>query len=147
MKRSAAITAVAGLVLAGTMTLGTAPAYAATTGCRAVYTVLSQWPGGFMASIAVTNLGDPINNWAVTFDFGAGQVVALGWNATWSQPAGAHVSAANAPYNSSLATGATATIGFNGTWTGSNPAPSAIFLNGTLCTGAVTTTGGSSGAA
>lgn len=135
MKRSAAV---AGLALAGSVTLSVTPAIAATTGCQAVYAVTAQWPGGFMANIAVTNLGDPILNWVVTFDFSAGQMVALGWNATWSQPVDGQVNAASEAYNGSLATGATATIGFNGTWTGSNPTPSAIYLNGTLCTGTVT---------
>jgi len=144
MKRSAAIAAATGLVLTGTLALTATPADAATTGCKAVYAVQNQWPGGFVASVTVTNLGDPIGNWAVTFDLAAGQAVALGWNATWSQPVGTHVNAASLAYNGSLGTGATATIGFTGTWTGSNPAPSAIYLNGTLCTGTVSTTGGSS---
>jgi len=144
MKRSAAIAAATGLVLTGTLALTATPADAATTGCKAVYAVQNQWPGGFVASVTVTNLGDPIANWVITWDFPAGQQLTSGWNATWSQPVGTHVNASSLAYNGSLGTGATATIGFTGTWTGSNPAPSAIYLNGTLCTGTVSTTGGSS---
>jgi len=137
MKRSVAIAAAAGLVLAGTAALTMAPASAATTGCRAVYSVPDQWPGGFIGSVTVTNLGDPITNWVITWDFPAGQQLTSGWNATWSQ-AGAHVSAASPPFSGGpLGTGASVTVGFQGTWTGSNPSPTAIFLNGILCDGTV----------
>jgi len=137
MKRSAVVVAAVGLLLAGTATMTMTPAGAATTGCRASYTIPSQWPAGFTANVAVTNLGDPISNWVVTFDFAAGQQVTQGWNATWSQ-SGAHVTAASPSWSGGpLGTGATVTIGFNGSWTGSNPIPTAIYLNGTLCTGTV----------
>jgi hypothetical protein len=136
MKRSAVIVAAGGLLLAGMVTLVMTPAGAATTGCRATYTVPSQWPAGFTANVAVTNLGDPVSHWVVTFDFAAGQQVTQGWNATWSQ-SGAHVSAANPGWGGPLGTGSTVNIGFNGSWTGSNPIPTAVFLDGTLCTGTV----------
>jgi cellulase/cellobiase CelA1 len=109
MKRSVAIAAAAGLVLAGPVVLTMAPAGAAAIGCRAVYTLSSTWSGGFTASIAVTNLGDPINNWVITFDFDAGQQVTQGWNATWNQSA-PHVSAASLPWNGSLGTGTSVSI-------------------------------------
>lgn len=145
MKRGVALVAAAGLVAAGAVTLTMVPASAATTGCRAVYTVPNQWPGGFTANIAVTNLGDPISNWVITWDFGAGQQVTSGWNADWSQSS-VHVMAASLSWNGSLGTGATVNIGFNGSWTGANPIPTAIFLNGTLCTGTVSSPSGSASA-
>src|SRR5690349_23496282 len=111
MKRSVGIAAAAGLVLAGTVALTMAPASAATTGCRAVYSVPNQWPGGFIGSVTVTNLGDPIANWVITWDFPAGQQLVSGWNATWSQ-SGAHVSAAAPPFSGGpLGTGASVTVG------------------------------------
>jgi hypothetical protein len=142
MKRSAAVAAAAGLVLAGTVTLAMAPAGAAASGCRVTYTVSNQWPGGFTAAIAVINLGDPVTNWVLTFDFAAGQRVTQGWSAAWSQSA-AQVSAASLPWNGSLGTGASVGIGFTGAWSGSNPSPSMFRLNGTLCTGAVSSPSGS----
>lgn len=142
MKRSTAIVAATGLVLAGAMTSAMTPADAATVGCRAVYTVPNQWPGGFTAGIAVTNLGDPISNWVITWDFAAAQQVTSGWNAAWSQSS-VHVKAASLSWNGSLGTGDTVNIGFNGSWTGSNPIPTAIYLNGTLCTGTVSSPSGS----
>src|SRR5690242_19109840 len=79
MKRNAAIIAATGLVLAGATALAMTPAHAATVGCRATYTLPNQWPSGFTANIAVTNLGDPISNWVITWDFAAGQQVSSGW--------------------------------------------------------------------
>ena len=143
MKRSVAIASVAGLVLAGAVALTMLPASAATTGCRATYTISNQYPGGFIANVAVTNLGDPIANWVVTWDFTAGQQIVQAWSATWTQ-SGPHVSASNPPWGGGpLGTGGTVNIGFQGAWTGSNPAPTAIYLNGTLCTGTVTSPSGS----
>ncbi len=108
----------------------------AAAGCRVTYTAPSQWPGGFTANVAVTNLGDPINGWTLTWAFPAGQRVSQGWNANVTQ-SGAQVTAANAGWNAGLPTGGSVSFGFNGSWTGSNPAPAAFALNGVACTGAV----------
>ena len=62
------------------------PAAAAATGCSVTYTVQSQWPGGFTANVAITNLGDAVSSWTLAFDFpNAGQKVTQGWGATWTQ--------------------------------------------------------------
>jgi lysophospholipase L1-like esterase len=110
------------------------PAHAAT-GCRVAYQVTSSWPGGFGASVAVTNLGDPVPSWSLTFDFPSGQTVSQLWNGTVSQ-AGPTVTVRNAAWNGAVATGATASFGFNGS--GSGAAPAVFRFNGTACTGAVT---------
>ncbi|MCW6006470.1 family 43 glycosylhydrolase [Micromonospora sp. CPCC 205371] len=115
-----------------------ADAYAAA-GCRVAYTVSNQWPGGFGANVAVTNLGDPVTSWSLVWSFGAGQSVTQMWNATHTQ-SGAQVTARNAAHNGSIATNATASFGFNGAWSGSNPIPAAFTLNGTACTGDVSPT-------
>ena len=61
------------------------PAAMAAAGCQATYTVVSQWPTGFQASIQVTSLGDPLNGWALEFDFpDATQRLSHGWTASWS---------------------------------------------------------------
>ena len=39
----------------------------------------------------------------------------------------------NASYNGSIAAGASTTIGFQGTWTGSDAAPTAFTVNGSAC--------------
>ena len=117
--------------------VATAVSAGAATGCAVVYSVSSQWAGGFGATVAVTNLGDPISGWTLRWNFGAGQTVTQGWNATVVQN-GTAVTATDAGYNGSLATGAGTSFGFNGSWTGSNPVPSSFTLNGVTCTGAVT---------
>lgn len=112
----------------------------AAAGCRVGYTIGSQWQGGFTANVTVTNLGDPLNGWTLTWTFGAGQQVTQAWNATVSQ-SGAQVTARNASWNGNLATNASAGFGFNGSWNNAtNPAPASFTLNGTVCTGGITPT-------
>ncbi len=131
------------LLIAGAMLLGSAVvgvgmtvAQAATAGCRVSYTVGSQWPGGFTASVNVTNLGDPLTSWTTTWSFGAGQTVVQAWNADVSQ-SGSAVTARNTSWNGSLATGASVSFGFNGSWNNStNPVPTTFAVNGVACTGA-----------
>jgi poly(3-hydroxybutyrate) depolymerase len=113
------------------------PTHAAATGCSVSYTISSQWQGGFGAAVAVTILGDPVNGWTLTWSYGAGQQVTQAWNATVTQ-SGAQVTARNAGYNGAIATGASVSFGFNGSWTGGNPAPASFALNGVTCTGGPT---------
>src|SRR5687767_11742995 len=123
-------------VVAGVGLVSTA-AHAAVA-CRVTYSVGSQWPGGFTGNVTLNNLGDPLNGWTLTWSFGAGQQVTQAWNATVTQ-SGAQVTARNAGYNGAIATGASVSFGFNGSWTGGNPAPASFALNGVACTGGPTT--------
>src|SRR6186713_2356566 len=90
-RRLLAVVLAAGL--GATLSVMTMTAHAAAAGCQVSYTVSSQWQGGFGASVAVTNLGDPINGWTLRWSFGAGQTVGQAWNATVTQ-SGAAVTAA-----------------------------------------------------
>jgi hypothetical protein len=72
----------------------------------------------------------------LTWSFTAGQTVTQAWNTSLTQ-SGSAVTASNVSYNGSIGTGATTSFGFNGSWTGSNPAPGSFSLNGTVCTGGV----------
>nr|WP_225849414.1 family 43 glycosylhydrolase [Streptomyces sp. HPF1205] len=111
----------------------------AAAGCQVTYTVSSQWGGGFGANVAVTNLGDPVSSWKLTWSFGAGQTVTQLWNGSYTQ-SGSGVTVTNASYNGAIATNGSATFGFNGTWNNSsNPVPTDFALNGTTCTGGVST--------
>ncbi|MCZ7421114.1 non-reducing end alpha-L-arabinofuranosidase family hydrolase [Verrucosispora sp. WMMA2044] len=136
--RRGAIATIALVVVATAAVAGAARAGTAA-GCRVAYTVTSQWSGGFGANIAITNLGDSISGWTLRFTFTSGQTITHLWNGNVSQ-SGGNVTITNAPYNGELATDATVTPGFNGTWNGSNPAPASFTLNGTPCTGAVVPT-------
>jgi mannan endo-1,4-beta-mannosidase len=106
--------------------------------CRVSYTA-SDWGGsnGFTANVTITNTSaSAVNGWTLAFAYGAGQRVTMpGWGATWAQPTGsANVTAANLAWNAGLAPNASASIGFNGTFNGANPAPASFTLNGTPCT-------------
>jgi cellulase/cellobiase CelA1 len=106
----------------------------AAAGCQVTYTVTNQWNTGFGATVSVTNLGDPLSSWTLRWAFPGSQHVDSGWNGTFAQTAN-QVTVTNAPYNAALPTGASVVPGFNGTWSGSNPAPTAFTLNGVACTG------------
>ncbi|MEV6969023.1 non-reducing end alpha-L-arabinofuranosidase family hydrolase [Hamadaea sp. NPDC051192] len=138
--RLAAITAAAVAATASTTAVVAAlPADAATAGCSVAYAVSSQWQGGFGANVTITNLGDPVSSWTLTWSFGAGQTVTQYWNTALTQ-SGAAVTAKNVSYNGSIATNGTTSFGFNGSWTGSNPAPASFAMNGVTCTGSASPT-------
>jgi endoglucanase len=108
----------------------------AAAGCRVAYATTSQWPGGFTANVGVTNLGDPVNGWSLVWTFPSGQRVTQAWNATVTASGSQHT-ATNASYNAAIATNATVSFGFNGSWSGANTAPTSFTLNGVACTGNV----------
>ncbi|MBV2365880.1 glycoside hydrolase family 9 protein [Streptomonospora nanhaiensis] len=92
-----------------------------------------DWSGGFTGSVTVTNTGDaPIRAWELAFDFTAGQTLTHGWSAEWAQR-GATVTAKGMSWNRDIAPGASVTAGFNGRWSGSNPAPEEFTVNGETC--------------
>jgi endo-1,4-beta-xylanase len=127
-----AAVAATGLAVAG-MAVATTAARA-SAGCQVDYTVSSQWPGGFSTNITVTDQGDAVTSWKLTWSFGAGQTVTQLWNGNVAQTGG-QVSVTNAAYNGSIPAGGSVSLGFNGTWTGSNPAPADFALNGVSCEG------------
>ncbi|GID90838.1 cellulose binding domain-containing protein [Amorphoplanes digitatis] len=114
--------------------LGIAAARAAAPACGVTYTITSQWAGGFGADVTVTNLGDPVTGWTLGWALAPGQGVTQAWNAAVTV-SGTAVTATNASYNGSVATGASVSFGFNGTWSGANPVPSSFTFNGTACAG------------
>src|SRR5215467_10197524 len=87
---------VAAVVLVGTVAVTTLARAAA--GCRVAYSVTNQWQGGFGASVTITNLGDPVAGWHLTWAFTAGQVITQLWNGTATQT-GSQVSVADAGFN------------------------------------------------
>jgi lysophospholipase L1-like esterase len=136
-RRKMALMVAAATALASTAVV-TASRADAAAGCTAKYTISSQWPGGFGATVDVTNLGDSLNGWSVRFTFGAGQQITQLWNGTVSQ-SGSAVTVSNPAWHPVIATGGVASFGFNGTWTGSNPVPTGFALNSIACTGVITT--------
>lgn len=94
-------------------------------GCTATYAVVSQWTGGFQATVTVTNGSAARSSWTVGWTFPNGQTINQLWNGSYTQ-SGSSVTARNASYNGALGSGASTTFGFTGTWTGSNGAPASL---------------------
>jgi len=108
------------------------PTPAAST-CKVSYVIQNQWAGGFTNSTTITNTGSTaLTSWTLKLIFPAGQQVIQGWNATFTQQ-GNLATVQNLSYNGSIAPGGSATVGFNGSWTGSNPNPTSFTLNGAPC--------------
>lgn len=108
----------------------------AAEGCEVDYAVQNQWPGGFTANVKVTNLGDAVDGWDLSWTFPSGQQITQAWNATVTTT-GAQVVASDAGYNATIATDASAAFGFNGSWSGGNADPTDFALNGVPCTGSI----------
>ena len=117
-------------------------ALAQTASCQVTYT--KSWEGGtgFGADIAIVNTGPAITSgWTLQFSFPNGQRVSNGWPVTFTQAASSALVtvSSNADWNQSIGSGATFTVGFNGTFSGTNGVPTSFTLNGTTCNGGGTT--------
>lgn len=112
---------------------GTPPPIA-ENGCQVGYKVSSEWDGGFVANLTITNTSPAaLSGWSLVFTFTANQHITSAWNASYTQN-GLQVTLTNASYNSTLDPGSSVTSGFQGTWMGSNPPPGTFALNGVTCT-------------
>ncbi|WP_208012501.1 cellulase family glycosylhydrolase [Cellulomonas shaoxiangyii] len=136
--RAVALLAAALLAMTG-IGAGTATSAQAAAGCRVDYAITNQWGGGFGANVTITNVGDPLTGWTVGWTFGSGQRITQAWNGTATQ-SGSTVTVKDAGWNGTLRTGGTASFGFNGSWSGSNPVPTQFTVNGVACTGSATAT-------
>lgn len=89
-----------------------------TGACTATFTVANSWPGGYQATVEVKAGTSAITGWTTAFTL-AGSTVAHLWSGTQSG-SGSAVTVTNAPWNGSLAAGASTSYGFIGS--GSAPA-------------------------
>jgi hypothetical protein len=102
-------------------------------GCRVTYQATS-WQNGFTADVTVGNTSSSaVNGWTLTWSFAGNQQITSGWNAAITQN-GSAVTARNAGHNGTISSNGTTSFGFQGTYSGSNAAPSNFALNGTACT-------------
>ncbi|HVU71205.1 MAG TPA: cellulose binding domain-containing protein [Ktedonobacteraceae bacterium] len=111
------------------------PTPASGSACNVHYAITNQWPGGFGATITITNTGtSAINGWSLHFTFANGQTITQLWNGAYTQT-GSAVTITSLSYNGSLAPGATlnSAPGFNGAWNGTNAVPTSFTLNGVTC--------------
>ena len=91
-------------------------------------------PAGFTASVTITNTGtSALNGWTLKFTFPGDQHITSAWNGTASQT-GENVTITNASYNGTIAAGGNTSVGFQGTWTNSDAAPTSFTVNGATCT-------------
>ncbi len=115
-----------------TTTTPTTPPPAPT--CRMTFKTSSQWAGGFVADVQITNTGTAaVTGWVLTFTFGGDQKVANSWSATFSQ-SGAAVTLTALSWNRNIPAGGSVWAGLIGSWTSSAAPPTAAALNGAACT-------------
>src|SRR3984885_10281241 len=89
--------------------------------CSGTYSVTNSWSGGFQGQVVVKNTGSgTLNGWSLGWTFPGGQAINDLWNGSYSQ-SGESVTVSNASHNGSLASGATATVGFTATGTSASP--------------------------
>jgi endoglucanase len=119
--------------------LAVAPTASAQSPSCSVGVTWPTWTGGngFGAELRITNNGPAISGWSLVFNMPNGQRLQNGWPVSFTQPAGSPTVtvASNADWNRNIATNGTFTVGFNGTFSGANNAPTGYTLNGTACTG------------
>ncbi|WP_338496068.1 cellulose binding domain-containing protein [Streptomyces sp. SJL17-4] len=122
-----------GIIYGDTTETGPVDPPAPTGACKVTYKVTNQWQGGFQADVTLTNTSATARTgWKLGWEYPAGQRVGQMWNATPTQT-GTAVTAQNVGWNGTVAAGASASFGFTGTWTGTNPVPTAFSLGGTTC--------------
>jgi endoglucanase len=103
--------------------------------CHVGYSITSQWPGGFEATMTLTNTSaTAISNWTLTWSFANGQQITQLWTGTESQN-GASVIVNNLSYDGNIAAGGSYTgLGFLAIWNNTtNAIPSSFAINGTPC--------------
>jgi hypothetical protein len=94
--------------------------------CTATYSVTNSYPGGFQGQITVTDTGNsPVNGWKLGWTFPGNQQITSLWGGVYTQ-SGQNVTVTNAPYNGTIQPGASLTVGFNGSFSGTNTSPSSV---------------------
>src|SRR5579875_1961904 len=94
--------------------------------CSASYSLVNSWSGGFQAQVTLTNTGaDALSSWTLSWTFPGNQQITSLWDGTYTQ-SGEQVTVSNESYNGTVAPGGTVTVGFTGTYTGSNASPASI---------------------
>jgi cellulose 1,4-beta-cellobiosidase len=122
-------TTTGGTTTGGTTTGGSTTGGTTTGACTASYTVVNDWGSGFIADVTVKAGSDPLSSWKVTWTYGGNQAVGNAWNAGVSQ-AGQSVTATNAGYNGNVPANGSASFGFQGSYSGTNSAPTLTCATG-----------------
>jgi hypothetical protein len=104
----------------------------ASGACTVTYTTTSQWTGGFVASVTITAGPSAIDGWTLEFRFPGDQQVTNAWNGAKTQ-SGENVMITNESYNADIPAGGSTSLGFQGTWSTSDAAPTSFTVNSTAC--------------
>jgi len=92
-------------------------------GCTASYHVDNDWGSGYTATVTITNsASSATKGWKVNWTYGGSQKITNFWNTALTQ-SGSSVSATNLSYNGAINAGQSTSFGFQGTYSGSNTAP------------------------
>ena len=110
------------------------PPQSTVIACHITFSNLKDWQKGFTGAIVIHNTGqDPIEGWRLTWTFPGNQKLHEVWDGNYGQD-GQTITLTSLPWNSKIpAGGEQIGIGFNASYTGSNPPPAQFYLNGTLC--------------
>jgi beta-glucosidase len=93
------------------------------TACTASWRTDNSWGSGFTATVTVRSTGTaPLRGWQVSWVWPGSAQLTNGWNAAFTR-SGVTQSAANLPYNGSLAPSASTSFGLQGTTTTGAPSP------------------------
>jgi cellulose 1,4-beta-cellobiosidase len=94
--------------------------------CSVSYQLEGSSNGSMQANVILTDTGNsPLNGWQLNWTFPGDTKITSMWAGVYSQ-SGAAVTVNNASYDGSIAPGASAEIGFNGTYTSNDAAPTGI---------------------
>ena len=132
--------AATGALLAGGLTpaLSTASATATATTTplpTAVYSKTSDWGSGFQAQYVLTNpMQVPLNTWSLQFSLPSTEKITSMWGGT-DTASGTTQKVVAQSYDTTIAAGASITIGFDASYSGTYADPSACRLNSDPCDG------------
>jgi endoglucanase len=106
---------------------------AAPASATCTYSLTNTWAGGFQGQVVIADTGSsPINGWTLTWTYPGDQKIGNLWNGTYTQ-SGEAVTVSAASFDADIAAGSSVTVGFTGTYTSSDAAPTAFTLNGSPC--------------
>lgn len=134
-RRSFAVSAVGGLLVAAALGTPMPSAEAASTdpAVTCTYTIQNVWYGGFTADIKITNNGPTaVNGWTVRWTFNEYTSGISAWQSVLSAPDGVHATATNVSYNGTIPSGYSTSFGWNGR-SFSTSVPTDLSVNGAAC--------------
>lgn len=102
--------------------------------CLVDYDITNQWPGGFRATVRISNTSPhTFSPWRLSWSFRNGQTVRQLWNGVLERQEAGSVTVGNPTWDATLAPGDSVHFGFVGTRDAANEVPYVFTLNGIRC--------------